>query len=129
MTQTLDVSMESPQSGWMSLRLRVGAQSFVAVMSHAPHDSLAELMQGLTALLSGETTVTVKWNAEPEEYDFIFSARGERVELRVVHFPGHRTAGLTSHSPQPRLLLQTRTFPETLVLYDDDSERGTVLVK
>jgi len=92
MRHTLDVSIESPQSGWMSLRLRDGARAFVAVMSHAPADSLAELMHGLTVLLSGDADVTVKWNAEPEEYDFDFKSRGESVELRVVHFPGHQRA-------------------------------------
>lgn len=91
MSRTLSVSFESPQSGWMSLRLKSGARSFVAVASHAPDDSLAALMRALTALLSGNTkTATVTWNAEPEEFDFDFHVRGANVELRIVRFQGHR---------------------------------------
>jgi len=84
------VSLESPQSGWMSLRLRAGAESFVAVMSHAPYDSLRDLIEGLTALAAGGGGFTVKWNAEPEEYDFEFEPAGTEVELRVARYAGHR---------------------------------------
>ncbi|MGB8507311.1 MAG: hypothetical protein WCD76_02810, partial [Pyrinomonadaceae bacterium] len=95
MNSKLSISFESPQSGWMSVRLRSGAESFVAVVSHAPADSLVELMRGLTALLSGEKNITVRWNAEPEEFDFIFSVGGERVELKIVRFLDHRRATRT----------------------------------
>ena len=50
MDETFRVSIESPQSGWMSLRLKSGERQFVAVMSHAPHDSLRELLAALAAL-------------------------------------------------------------------------------
>ncbi len=99
MRDTLSVSIESPQSGWMSLRLRAGEQqSFVAVMSHAPHDSLAALMRALTALLNNlSTTATVRWNAEPEEFDFAFCASGEdKFELQITRFPDHRRETSTS---------------------------------
>ncbi|HEU4596840.1 MAG TPA: hypothetical protein VFS10_17015 [Pyrinomonadaceae bacterium] len=91
MSEKFSVSMESPQSGWMSLRLRAGAREFVAVVSHQPYDSLRELIEALVSLLGGARAATVRWNAEPEEYDFVLKAEGEdRVSLRVVHHQGHR---------------------------------------
>lgn len=91
MSEKFSVSMESPQSGWMSLRLRAGEREFVAVVSHAPYDSLRELIEGLTALLEGAGGMAVRWNAEPEEYDFELKAEDEDVlTLRVVHHRGHR---------------------------------------
>ena len=78
----------------MSLRLKAGDESFVAVMSHAPYDSVRELIEGLTALVAGDDRrFTVRWNAEPEEYDFEFEPAGAEVELRVTRYAGHRRAG------------------------------------
>jgi hypothetical protein len=92
MSEKFSVSMESPQSGWMSMRLRAGTgREFVAVMSHQPYDSLRELIDALTALLGGARAASVRWNAEPEEYDFELKAEGEGdLSLRVVHHRGHR---------------------------------------
>lgn len=91
MSEKFSVSMESPQSGWMSLRLRAGGREFVAVVSHAPYDSLRELIEALVALLGGAPAAAVRWNAEPEEYDFELKAEGgDEVSLRVVHYEGHR---------------------------------------
>lgn len=95
MEETLQVSIESPQSGWMSLRLRAGGRQFVAVMSHAPYDSLRDLIRALTALLKGRTPEVVRWNAEPEEFDFELGARGRTAELRVTRFRDHRRAAGT----------------------------------
>lgn len=91
MSEKFSVSMESPQSGWMSLRLRSGAREFVAVVSHQPYDSLRELTEALVSLLGGARAATVRWNAEPDEYDFELKAEGEDVwSLRVVHHQDHR---------------------------------------
>lgn len=93
MDNKLSVSLESPQSGWMSLRLGAGGQSFVAVMSHAPYDSVRELIEGLTALVAGGGEgFTVRWNAEPEEFDFAFEPAGAEVELRVARYVGRGRA-------------------------------------
>ena len=93
MSEKFSVSMESPQSGWMSLRLRAGRRQFVAVVSHAPYDSLRELIEGLTALLEGAGSVVIRWNAEPEEYDFELRAEGDdTLSLSVVRYEGHRRA-------------------------------------
>jgi hypothetical protein len=90
MKQTLSVSLESPQHGFMSLRLKTAGRSFVTVVSHAPYDSLRDLIVSLSAVLDGDCERTVKWNSEPDEYDFRFTARGDRLLLEVIHYPDHR---------------------------------------
>jgi hypothetical protein len=92
MNEKLLVSLESPQHGFMSLRLKAGGESFVTVVSHTPYDSLRDLVEALSAVLDGDCEVTVKWNSEPEEYDFDLSARGDYVRLSVIHYPDHRRA-------------------------------------
>jgi hypothetical protein len=90
MRQTLGVSIESPQHGFMSLRLKSAGQNFVTVVSHEPYDSLRDLIAALSAVLDGDCEPTVKWNSEPDEYDFRFQARGDRLQLEVIHYPDHR---------------------------------------
>ncbi|HYG79259.1 MAG TPA: hypothetical protein VD861_02665 [Pyrinomonadaceae bacterium] len=90
MRQTLGVSLESPQHGFMSLRLKAAGQNFVTVVSHAPYDSLRDLIAALSAVLDGDCEPTVNWNSEPDEYDFRFQARGDRLQLEVIHYPDHR---------------------------------------
>jgi len=98
MTQALNVSIESPQSGFMSLRLRAGEQSIVMGASCMPHDSLLELIEALSVLLesgaAGEAAAAVRWNCEPEEYDFRFTTHGARVRFTITHhLDQRRTAG------------------------------------
>lgn len=90
MKRTLNVSLESPQHGFMSLRLKSAGQSFVTVVAHAPYDSLRDLIAALSAVLDGDCAPTVKWNSEPDEYDFRFQSHGDRVLLEVIHYPDHR---------------------------------------
>ncbi|HEY0375523.1 MAG TPA: hypothetical protein VGC87_01040 [Pyrinomonadaceae bacterium] len=90
MKQTLSVSLESPQHGFMSLRLKTAGQSFVTVVSHAPYDSLRDLIAALSAVLESDCERIVKWNSEPDEYDFRFTARGDHLLLEVIHYPDHR---------------------------------------
>lgn len=84
--------MESPQSGWMSVRLLAGAGQFLAVVGHAPYDSLRDLTEALSALGAGAGAGggVVRWNAEPEEYDFVFEAEGDAARLDVLRHAGHR---------------------------------------
>jgi hypothetical protein len=86
----LSVSLESPQHGFMSLRLKSGSTEFVAVVSHAPYDSLRDLIEALSAVLDGDCNIAVKWNGEPEEYDFRFASRGSDAALDVIYYPDHR---------------------------------------
>ena len=96
MKQKLVVSLESPQHGFMSLRLSGPTESFVAVVSHEPYDSLPALIQALSAALSGEGEVNVRWNSEPEEYDFNFAADDDSLLLTIVRYPDHRRLHETS---------------------------------
>ena len=90
MNRTLSVSLESPQHGFMSLRLKAAGQSFVTVVAHEPYDSLRDLIKSLSTVLEGDRELTVNWNAEPDEYDFRLSSRGGELLLEVTHFPDHR---------------------------------------
>jgi hypothetical protein len=90
MNRKLRVSFNSPQSGWMSIGLKAGQESFVTAVAHVPYDSLRDLMAALAALLKGEKLLNVKWNREPEEYDFEWRRNKTGVKLSVVRFPDHR---------------------------------------
>ena len=79
----------------MSLRLRSGDErQLVLGVSHAPYDSLRDLIEGLSSLLAGvgQSVVRVRWNCEPEEYDFLFlGADGsDSVAFEVIRYPDHR---------------------------------------
>lgn len=90
MDQSLRVSLESPQHGFMSLRLSHAGKSFVVVVSHEPYDSLRDLIAALSASLKGDGRRVVRWNGEPEEFDFRLEAVGARLRLDVVRYPDHR---------------------------------------
>lgn len=90
MSEKLRVSFESPQSGWMSLRLEAGGRKFVTAVAHAPYDSLRELIEALTALLEGRERALVRWNCEPDEFDFEFAGRASEVSVEVTRYPDHR---------------------------------------
>jgi hypothetical protein len=90
MNQKLRISLESPQHGFMSLRLSSGKESFVAVVSHAPYDSLSDLIAALSGVLASDDQAIIKWNSEPEEYDFKLAARDDSVKLDIVRYPDHR---------------------------------------
>ncbi len=82
--------MESPQSGWMAMSLQASEQSLAMSVSHLPADSLLDLTNALSALLTGSEEKVVRWNCEPDEYDFIFTTEGDKVQIIVAHYPDHR---------------------------------------
>jgi hypothetical protein len=90
MNQPLQVSFNSPQSGFMSMGLQAGRTSFVTAVAHSPYDSLRDLINALTAMLNGENSVMVKWNREPEEYDFELLRNGNDAELNIIRYPNHQ---------------------------------------
>lgn len=91
MNQKLRVSFESPQSGWMSLSLKAGRERLAIAASYRHYNSLHDLIEALTALLDGrEQGTTVRWNCEPEQYDFQLAAQGDELQLDVVRYPDHR---------------------------------------
>ena len=93
-----EVSFNSPQCGWMSIGFTDGANEFHTTTAHAPHgEALAELMRILSALVGkgGNPTDrervtsehTLRWNRDPEEYDFRFVRNGERVTIEIYEYP------------------------------------------
>src|SRR5262245_6976696 len=86
------VTFNSPQSGFMSVGLRSGRKRFMAAMAHKPYPSLEELMQALEATISGKPEAIVRWNEEPEEFDFFFRRSNDRVRFEVVRYPNHKRA-------------------------------------
>ena len=88
----LDVSFNSPQCGWMSIGFSDGISEFHTTTAHAPHAAaLAELMQILTSLsdpASAQNEFTLKWNRDPEEFDFHFLRNGEKLILEIYQYPG-----------------------------------------
>ncbi len=71
------------------MSLQAGEQILAMSVSHAPDDSLLDLMSALSVVLIGGEAASVRWNCEPDEYDFKFILRDDKVQLVVSHFPGH----------------------------------------
>ena len=89
--ERLRVTFNSPQSGYMSVGLRVAGREFATAVSCGPRDSLHELISALTRLARGETSsAVVRWNCEPDELDFRFDSDGDRLSLAVVHYATHK---------------------------------------
>jgi len=91
MSGKLEVSFNSPQCGWMSIGFDDGINEFHTTTAHAPHASaLPDLMKILTDLM-GESPAprerTLKWNRDPEEFDFRFVREGDRVLLQIYQYP------------------------------------------
>ncbi|HEX8920683.1 MAG TPA: hypothetical protein VF766_04360 [Pyrinomonadaceae bacterium] len=94
--QKLMVSLESPQHGFMSLRLSAEGESFVSVASYTPYDSLRDLIAALCDALAGDCERIVKWNSEPEEFDFRLYAREDSIQLDIIRYPDHRRLAKTA---------------------------------
>lgn len=88
----LEVSFNSPQCGWMSIGFADGTSEFHTTTAHAPHAAaLAELMQILSSIAdpgSPDNEYTLKWNRDPEEFDFHFLRNGEKLTLEIYQYPG-----------------------------------------
>ena len=91
MANKLEASFNSPQCGWMSIGFDDGASEFHTTTAHAPHEqALSELLRILTDLLdenSARPEYVLRWNRNPEEFDFRFVRRGENVLLEIYQFP------------------------------------------
>ena len=91
MMNKLEVSFNSPQCGWMSIGFEDGVNEFHTTTAHAPHESaLPELMRILTALrdeTSQQDEFLLKWNRDPEEFDFRFVREGTDLLLEVYQYP------------------------------------------
>lgn len=91
MSGKLEVSFNSPQCGWMSIGFKDGESEFHTTTAHAPHGAaLPELMQILTKLADAnavENEFLLKWNRDPEEFDFRFVRDGGNVTLEIYQYP------------------------------------------
>lgn len=86
-----EVSFNSPQCGWMSIGFTDGVNEFHTTTAHAPHSTaLPELMRILTALADGgsaENEFLLKWNRDPEEFDFRFVRTGKDLLIEIFQYP------------------------------------------
>lgn len=91
MSAKLEVSFNSPQCGWMSIGFDDGVSEFHSTTAHVPHASaLPELMRILTKLAdpaSAEDEFLLKWNRDPEEFDFRFVRDGAMVVIEIYQYP------------------------------------------
>ena len=91
MTNKLEVSFNSPQCGWMSIGFAGEREEFHTTTAHAPHErALPELLEILTALLdenSAQNEFTLRWNRNPEEFDFHFARDSENLLLEIFQYP------------------------------------------
>jgi hypothetical protein len=91
MGRKLEVSFNSPQCGWMSIGFDDGVSEFHTTTAHAPHElALTELLRLLTALLdadSAQNEYLLKWNRDPEEFDFRFVRDGDDLALEIFQYP------------------------------------------
>lgn len=91
MNSRLEIAFNSPQCGWMSIGFEDGVSEFHTTTAHAPHAAaLPELMQILTRLADEtcpENEFLLKWNRDPEEFDFRFLREGEKLTLEIYQYP------------------------------------------
>lgn len=75
----------------MSIGFDDGTSEFHTTTAHAPHElALPELMKILTALAdtsSQQNEYLLKWNRDPEEFDFRFLRDGESLLLEIYQYP------------------------------------------
>ncbi len=87
----LEVSFNSPQCGWMSIGFDDGVNEFHTTTAHAPHaTALPELMRILAAVadpVSPQSEYLLKWNRDPEEFDFRFVRSGEELTIEIYQYP------------------------------------------
>lgn len=89
MSGKLEVSFNSPQCGWMSVGFYDGTSEFHTTTAHAPYSGvLSEFLETLSSLLEKEDfSHILKWNRNPEEFDFVFKRDGENVLFEIIEYP------------------------------------------
>ncbi len=87
----LEISFNSPQCGWMSIGFKDGVNEFHTTTAHTPHKTaLADLMRILTAIASNSGSskdYLLKWNRDPEEFDFRFIRSGDELTIEIYQYP------------------------------------------
>lgn len=90
MAGNLEVSFNSPQCGWMSIGFYDGVNEFHTTTAHEPYKgALGDLMRILTEIRSASdsTERTLKWNRDPEEFDFRFSSENGTASVQIYEYP------------------------------------------
>ncbi|MGB7069668.1 MAG: hypothetical protein WBD22_09260 [Pyrinomonadaceae bacterium] len=86
-----EVSFNSPQCGWMSIGFDNGIQEFHTTTAHVPHEAaLSNLLSILSSLMdtsSTENEYLLKWNRDPEEFDFHFVRSGGDLLIEIFQYP------------------------------------------
>jgi len=122
-----EVSFNSPQCGWMSIGFEDGTNEFHTTTAHAPHaTALPELMRILTKVAdpaSAENEFVLKWNRDPEEFDFRFVRSGENLLIEIYQYPTDERDAAERHlvySHTGSIEEIVRAFAETFEqLYED----------
>lgn len=89
MDATLTVEFESPENGWMRLRIAHVDAEFSVVASCTPYDSVGDLVHAICQVAKGLDEVVVRWSVEPGEYDLRFLSESDRTSVTVTSFPAH----------------------------------------
>lgn len=94
MAGNLEVSFNSPQCGWMSVGFRDEDNEFHTTTANSPYENaLSELMRILGETLdakSNDGEWILKWNREPEAFDFHFRRSGDDLTLEIIQYPTER---------------------------------------
>jgi hypothetical protein len=75
----------------MSIGFAGGGREFHTTTAHAPHEhALPEMLRVLTDLLDRNKPAfahVLKWNRDPEEFDFVFHKNIENAKLEIIQYP------------------------------------------
>jgi hypothetical protein len=125
MSEKFEVSFNSPQCGWMSVGFSAGGQEFHTTTAAAPHKTaLSELLKILSdSLGSKDFEITLKWNRNPEAFDFFFKKEGEKLSFQIDEYPTEDRAiseTVFQHTGKTKEICQAfyKTFQQ---LYDERS--------
>lgn len=91
MSRKLEISFNSPQCGWMSIGFNDGVNEFHTTTAHAPHETaLPDLMRILTSLAdlaSPQSEYLLRWNRDPEAFDFRFVRSDDHLLIEIYQYP------------------------------------------
>ena len=124
MNNDLEVSFNSPQCGWMSIGFEYPGGEFHTTTAYSPHKTaLADVLKTITGLVSTAEPFerTLKWNRDPEEYDFIFSSNGDTARIKIIEYPTvERLTGENVFEYEGEALQIAKAFNSTFQqLYDE----------
>lgn len=86
----LEVSFNSPQCGWMSVGFEYEGGDFHTTTAAKPHETaLSDVLEAVRGLVteSDGFSKTLKWNRDPEEYDFGFELDNNDAVISVIEYP------------------------------------------